>query len=223
MKLKRFVLVLLSVSMILCACGAPTERESQSEQEAEAEAMTPELSPTILTDSDFPRLENEIARKSLSLFRRGVSFALKYESIANRLLSPEDMAEDSNWESKIDSNIYQGKIYENGKFVVHLYLSEISDDAVAQFADEVYQYDTTDFSPYAAKGNLENIKNYHFYKKSGIYDDYLCCVSNSFSVYANAEDIERYAKYKEVVSIKSADGLLESWKDSPQATHGNPG
>ena len=205
MKLKRFVLVLLSFSMILCACGAPTESESQSEQETETDSLPSDAE--TKTETDFPLTdldtEGEAGRQYYSTGARKPSQSIL--DALNRIMSPWDLREDPNWDAKIRFDIYNGTIDKNGKFLINIQLSLISEKTANLLVDEISQTNPTErISPERA------IILWHEAKLAYFFDSYIADHSDLYArapvecvlrVYATPEDIVRYAKCMEVISL----------------------
>ena len=199
--MKKILLPVLAFSTLFCACEAQVEgSESGSTTET-----------AIETESFKNQYES-------------------WEEYAATLIPPLDSSDDPDWEAKIHYSIdptiaeevfpplavLDGKIYENGKYLIQLFLADPAFDLVYKLA--LTRTDIDPFGPQegAALRDAEKLidltYNHWFLEKyvSNMQDIcYNYKLSGHLILYASAEDIERYAKCKLVVRMVSADSLLE--------------
>lgn len=139
-----------------------------------------------------------------------------WEEVANKLIPPLNIIEDPVWEKKLslDSqgniDVYEGKIYENGKYLISL---ELNFDDLADIVSQL-QKTQTNIPPLTSKEYKDLCQRIYKQRFIDIYVDYEEDVffNPDFDLYlvmyASSSDIEHIAKCPHVSSIRSGDAFL---------------
>lgn len=193
MKCKQLLALGMSALMLtslLCACQATAEdTERQNEEQSKTSAT-------------------EREEKS-------------WEEIFTGLLPSLDTSEDPDWQAKIllseeGTSVLDGEIHKNGKYAVVLNMKGVSQQIREEVIKERLRFDGYEMSPgqSAVQCGKEYQKRFtELYVEDS--EDILSAsfATNSLILYASEQEIRKYAKSNEVLSIESADKWLETTKN----------
>ena len=201
MKTKNLFLILVLIAFLLCSCGAPTETES----ETQASAVT-ETTPEDTKEPDETQLLFELA---------------------DSLLPPMDFSRDALPEQKISAEVYEGTVFDGGKYLIYLHRTDLPNDlpetAMREFRKQ-YGHSVERLEAVEAVHTAYNTRFAARYVTDLSDVLYMGSYTSSFVLYATEEEILKYASCPEVTAILSGDDFLyPSVNDeAPQtAAHGH--
>lgn len=221
-----FTLSFVLLTFLICSCGTPAyESDLATEQTEQLENINtePNVTEPNVTEPDVTEPTPQ-----------------SWEDVLALLFLPIDTAEDPNWESKINianppdpsiKAVFDGKVYENGKYCVYISIVRPSAEHTARYKEALHQYNhifhemTDEEIEYTAHALISRVY-YPIYTQAFI-DQYITDQDDIFYtgeytgnivLYASREEVEQYAKCSMVAGLISGDSWLEA-ANQPLSPH----
>lgn len=133
--------------------------------------------------------------------------------LVENILPKPNTKEDTDWQKKINSSVYQGTVYDDNKFLVDIKLKTVYSMCVEKMIIERKNLDGNEMTSKQSQALCQQVHNNRFVEQyvEDVDDIYSFPYNGSacITVYASEDDIERYAKCRQVKSITSADYRVE--------------
>ena len=135
--------------------------------------------------------------------------------LTEEILPKPNTKEDPNWQKKINSSVYQGTVYDDNKFLVDIKLKAVYLTHVEEIIIERKNLDGKQMTYEQSQALCQQVYNNRFVKQYVEDTDEIYLFphngSSCIAVYASKDDIERYAKCRQVKSITSGDHHIEPY------------
>lgn len=135
--------------------------------------------------------------------------------LAENILPKPNTKEDTAWQKKIDSSVYQGTVYDDNKFLVDINLKPVYFTYTEEMIIERKKLDGNQMTYEQSQALCQQVYNNRFVEQYVEDADDIYSFphngSSCITVYTSEDDIERYAKCRQVKSVTSGDHHIEPY------------